>query len=610
MRLNDTLIQNCLFNCLYVLTHVQKKKNARRAERHFGAKTPIFITIALCIIMRFLYVITLLFYCISLVASDIAISYCGFPEESPFQGSTCSPDASNRQECQESYYFASVDCYWDVDECTSVAVSTSEDPYCPSITNPQECHNAYFFGFRFCVWYETEAPSISPSSEPSSLPSQEPSDTPSNAPSPLPPEYCGLPYLTDPWALPRQLCSNATNKIDCFRSFMETHIKCYWWNGQCTSALVDTGEDAICPVVTQSQICNTVSHTLDRQCFWYEPQDPTPTPSIAPSTTPSARPSTPFPTTRPTKGPTPAPTERPQLRPVLPEFPVGPPPVRDPTPPPTKGPSVSPSTAPSAIPSEYPSVAPSKNPTGQPSASPTSRPTAGPTVSPSDEPSSSPSESPTHSPSAFPSHLPSSSPTVTPVEDIIKICRCNRQIQCLEESLEEGSPFFLCLTADSTLLDLDGVESLNLEKGSLTQLVASNATWVEGSFELQTGGDTLVSSLLINIDIRPVFFDANVARSEEILVSCQVWYSRNSLENVTSIFSFQYPIPVKNTEQVVKVANNNQDDQDAIAKATKEEQEKRKFNLRLWAPIAVVLALLIILAIKLMADLHYEQVNA
>ena len=558
--------------------------------------------------MRFLYDTILLVYCISLVASDIVTSYCGFPEESPFQGSTCSRDASNRLECQESYYFASIDCYWDVDKCTSVAVSTDEDSYCPTITNPQECHDAYFFGFRFCVWYETEAPSKLPSLEPSSLPTQEPSDTPSNAPSPLPTEYCGVPHLPDPWALPRQLCSNATNKIDCFRSFNKTHIKCYWWNGQCTSELVETDEDVICPVVMQSQICNTVSHTLDRQCFWYEPRDATPAPSIAPSATPSARPSTPFPTTRHTSKPTPAPTERPQLRPVFPELPVGPLPVRDPTPPPTRGPSVSPSSAPSTIPSEFPSVSPSKNPTGQPSTSPTNHPSAGPTVSPSDDPSSSPSESPSHSPSAFPSHAPSSSPTLTPVQDIIKICRCNRQTQCLEESLEEGSPFFLCLTADSALLDLNGIESLKLEKNSLVQLVASNATWVEGSFQLQTGGDSSASSLLVNINIRPVFFDANVARTEEVLVSCQVRYSRTFSENKTSIFSFQYPVPVKNTEQVVKVVNNNQDDQDDVTKATKEEQDKRKkFNLRLWTPIAVVLALLIVLAVKLVADLHYEQ---
>lgn len=148
-----------------------------------------------------------------------------------------------------------------------------------------------------------------------------------------------------------------------------------------------------------------------------------------------------------------------------------------------------------------------------------------------------------------------------------------------------------------------------LRKDILEQLVASDATWVEGSFALQTGGNTASSSLLVNINIRAQFFDANVANSEEVLVDGQVKYSRTSEAiDADSVYVFQLSLPIKNTQKAVKVVNNEQDDQEAIAKATKEEQEKRrKFNLRLWTPIAVVLALLIMLAIKLVVDLRSEQ---
>lgn len=555
--------------------------------------------------MRLLHTIILLVYYIATVTT-ITSSYCGFPEGAPLQG-TCARDATNRQECVESYYVGATECYYDYDkeECTSDAVSTNEDPYCPTITDAETCDDAYFFGFRYCVWYE---PSMTPSMSPSDTPSTEPSHAPSEAPSPFPMEYCGIPFIQHPWAFPRQLCSEATNKVDCFRSFMETHIKCFWWNGQCTSELVETGEDVICPIVTQPQICNTVSHTLDRQCFWYEPRDPTSSPSVAPTASPSSSPSTPFPTTRPTRAPTRHPTPVPMARPHLRPLPIAVP-VRIPTMPPTGAPSAAPTVDPTTNPSHVPTMTPSKAPSVQPSTQPTTQPSASPTVSPSLVPTFPPSVSPSHSPTVSPSKQPSSSPTLTPIEDLIIVCRCNRQTHCQDEPLEEGFPFYICLSANANVITLDSIESLQLEKDILEQLIARDATWVEGSFALQTGNDSSItsstSSLLVSINIRDVFFDANLAKSEQVLVvDGQVRYSRKH-ESIEDIFSFQLDISIKNTEQVVKVVNNDQEQQETEDEATDEDKKKkRKFNLRLWTPIAVVLAALILLSVKLVFDMR------
>lgn len=568
------------------------------AGKQFSFQSPLF-AFASDIIMRLL--ILLLYWLTTVVSTTITSSYCGFPEGAPLQG-TCAPNASNRQECETSYYFGPIQCYWSLHEhgkCTSEAVSTNEDPYCPTITDESTCDQAYFLGFRSCVWYETQAPTLTPSIVPSEMPSTEPSYSPSTAPSPYPTEYCGIPFLQDPWALPRQFCSDATNKVDCLRSFMETPIKCFWWNGKCTSELVDTGEDLICPIVGMRDVCNTVEHRLDRQCFWYEPRDPTMSPSIAPSAAPSASPTTPFPTKRPTRHPsrqpTRAQTERPQLRPLPTVAPV---PI--PTAPPTQSPSTLPTLGPSSSPSHVPTTIPSKAPTAQPSVHPTIKPSSDPSTSPSQAPSHHPSVSPSHSPTTSPSESPSSSPTVTPIEDLVTVCRCNRQTQCQEEPLEEGFPFYLCLgSGNENVVTLNSIESLKLQKNILEQLIARNATWVEGSFALQTD-----ASLLVNINIRNAFFDEHLANTDQVHVDGQVRYSRTSGSSPEEgIYSFQLGIPVKNTDKVIKIVDNGQQDQDSIdEEAAEEVEKKRKFNIRLWTPIAVVLALLVLLSIKLVAD--------
>lgn len=576
--------------------------------------------------MSLLFAITclLLFYMTTAVAT-VSSSYCGFPAGSGLEG-TCARDAKTRVECEESYFVGATVCYWLVEEelCTSNAVLTNEDPYCFTVLDQETCDKAYFYGFRYCVWFETEAPSTSPSLVPSTSPSLEPSSAPSQAPSLLPTEYCGIPFLKDPWALPRQLCSDATNMVDCLRSFMETPVKCFWSSNkeQCTSEFVATGEDVICPIVTQAQVCNTVSHRLNRQCFWYEPRDPTVSPSVAPSAAPSASPSTPFPTRQPTrhptKRPTPAPTKRLQLRPVpLPPSAV---PMPPPTAPPTNDPSESPTTEPSASQSADPTTTPSKAPSPQPTTRPTAVPSAAPSPSPSQAPSSSPSQPPSHSPTALPSHTPSSSPTATPIEDLITVCRCTRETQCFDVvPLQQGDEFYLCFkTADPSKVVLDTLSSVKLGKNTLQQWIQRNETWAgETSFQVKTGG-----SILVVIDIRAVFFDKDLASSEEVQVDGTVIYNRttsssemNSEEEGDSkkvseqgVFSFQHVVAIKNTDNVNRVSNRDQDtnglSNDASAAQEERQKKKKKFNLKLWTPIAVVLTILIALVVKLFVDMR------
>ena len=549
------------------------------------------------LIIMILFQVAIITLCWTAV-NAIVSSYCGFPEGEPLEG-TCARDANNRLECEASYYVGVTLCFWDDAECTSGAVSTGEDLYCPTIANQETCEEAYFFGFRYCAWYE---PSMVPSSLPSGIPSLFPSDKPSSVPSNYPTEYCGIPFVEDPWAFPRQICSNATNKVDCFRSFLETPIKCFWRNGSCISELVDTGEDEICPIVTNRDVCNTVSHTLDRQCFWYEPTGPTQTPSAHPSAAPSPSPSTPFPTIRPTSYPTPVPSEHPQLRPTIQHTP----PVNVVTAPLTGAPSISPSQVPSENPSTLPTATPSLEPSTNSSKHPTTRPSVTPLATPSHVPTPLPSQSPSHSPTASPSESPSSSPTLTPIEDLITVCHCNRETQCHDGKLEEGYPLYLCLSGDPNFIVLNSIESLMLRKNILEQLIAKDATWFEGSFALQTGNSAFF--LLISINIRDEFFDENLATPTEMLVEGQVRYNRKVGNTDEAIFSFQLGIPIKNTPiRVDKVVDIDQDSHETDVKEAEAEKAKKKtFNVRLWTPIAVLLVLLVLLSIKLVVDLKNE----
>jgi len=160
---------------------------------------------------------------------------------------------------------------------------------------------------------------------------------------------------------------------------------------------------------------------------------------------------------------------------------------------------------------------------------------------------------------------------------------------------------YLCLTGDANFVVLNNIENLQLQKNILEQWIVQNSTWVEGSFPLQIGDSP--TFLLIDVAIRNEFFDPDLEKSEEVLVDGQVWYSRTfASDDEEAVYAFQLNIPIKNTAKVVDRISNKQGDQTLSDQAAEEREKKRKFNLRLWTPIAVVLALLIGLTVKLVAD--------
>lgn len=112
--------------------------------------------------------------------------------------------------------------------------------------------------------------------------------------------------------------------------------------------------------------------------------------------------------------------------------------------------------------------------------------------------------------------------------------------------------------------------------------------------------------MMLTIGIRNAFFTANVATTQEVLVDGHVQYLRN---NETGMFSFQHNISVRNTENNKVTGSGRDTDRETIDEAVTQEDndKKRKFNLKLWTPIAVVLAILIVLSIKLMVDMHERQ---
>ena len=548
------------------------------------------------------------------VEEFIETSYCGFPEGVAFEpGLVCSAFADNRQECREAYYAGVTECYWQDGNCTSDAFATGEDFYCPTVTNRELCEKSAFFGFRYCKWYEatTDQPSLTPSATPSDLPSEVPSAVPSAVPTMV--NYCGYPSVEDPWASPRVLCSDATNEPDCGRDAGMTEIHCYWSVKGCTSELVATGEDLVCPVATVRSACVTLKYTLGRPCVWYEPRDPSPSPSFLPSHIPSTAPTrTPSssPTKRPTRLPTPAPTRRPSRHPTS-----------APTPGPTPRPTPSPTSMPTKSPTSHPTAPPTPDPTTSPSASPSISPTAGPTVElPSERPSSSPtpkptqvqsiipssspsatasskpSNPPTHSPTGSPSRLPSNTPTSIFLEELVQVCRCDRDLECVDTPLGQGSELNICCRSNNVdKIVLERVESLSISQdGNTIETSMVEDDKVVGSGTLFWSNGPSSSFFAMRVNLRDIFFK----RPFDLVVDGRVRYSlnrhmlRRMVGSITPAdepneFNFQFNIPIEQINSIddldgSKAGVNGDDANDTSAKT------KILKDVHIWAPIAAV----------------------
>ena len=156
--------------------------------------------------------------------------------------------------------------------------------------------------------------------------------------------------------------------------------------------------------------------------------------------------------------------------------------------------------------------------------------------------------SPSEVPTGLPSQSPSHHPTVTPIEELVRACYCDKALQCVDDPYEEGSELLLCVLEDPTAILLESIQSLHIQKGGISQIAVENGAFIGNTFAIQAGQSSGRSSFLIVLqDLEKIF---EFGTDADLILEGSIQYSRKggnlrgtNLSNEDSHFNFRVSIP-------------------------------------------------------------------